>query len=42
MQQDIIEKLAVTQMVVKFSAFYGTRRVITLFIRATGPYPEPE
>jgi len=33
----------VAQLVKKFPASYGTRRFITMFIRATnGPYPEPE
>jgi hypothetical protein len=35
-------KLTVTQLVKKFLAFYGTRRLITVLTRAaSGPYPEP-
>jgi len=32
--QVLLEKLTVTQLVKKFSAFYGTRRFITVFTRA--------
>jgi len=34
----LLEKLIVTQIVKKFSNFYGSRR----FITATGLYPEPD
>jgi len=35
----LLDKLTVTQLVEKFSAFYGIRRFITMFKRAaTGPY----
>jgi len=35
-------KLIVTQLVKKLLAFYVTRRLITVFTRAIGPYPEPD
>jgi hypothetical protein len=35
----LLEKLIVTQLVKKFTAFYKTRRFITVFL---GPYPEPD
>jgi hypothetical protein len=37
MEQVRLQKLTVTQVVMKFPALYGTRRFITVF---TGPYPE--
>jgi len=37
-----LEKLTVTQLVKKFTAYYRTRNFITVFTRfATGPYGEP-
>jgi hypothetical protein len=43
MEQFILEKLTVAQLVKKFTAFYGTKRFITVFTRAaTCPYPEPD
>jgi hypothetical protein len=33
-QRVILDKLIVTQLVNRFLVFYGTRRVITVFIRA--------
>jgi len=39
----LLGKLTVTQLVNKFPAFYGTRKSITVFIRAaSGAYPEPD
>jgi hypothetical protein len=39
--RDLLENLTITQLVKKFSAFYGTRRFIALFTTAaTGPYSE--
>jgi len=35
MQQSPFEKLRVAQLVNKFTAFYGTRSFITVFIRAS-------
>jgi hypothetical protein len=41
MEQVLLEKLRVPQLVKKFCAFYGTRRFVTAFTRATVcPYPE--
>jgi hypothetical protein len=38
----LLEKPTVAQLLKKFPAFYGTRRLITLVIRASHcPYPEP-
>jgi hypothetical protein len=39
----LLEKLIVVQLVKKFIAFYGIRKLTTGFIRAlTDPYPEPD
>jgi hypothetical protein len=39
----LLVKLAGSQLVKKFPAFYGIRRFITAFTRAaTCPYPEPD
>jgi len=37
----VLEKPIVTQLVKKFFAFYGTRRIITAFTRITSLSPEP-
>jgi hypothetical protein len=43
MEHVLVEKLTVTQLVKKYSNFYGNRSFITVFTRPlTGPYPEPD
>jgi hypothetical protein len=42
MEENLLEKLVVTQLVKKFPAFYGTRRFIPVITDpTTGPYPQP-
>ena len=36
--QDFLEKLNVSQLLMKFPRFYGTRRIITAFTRACLKY----